>query len=111
MRSIGKRGARSSGPIGSLVLGWRGGGGGSGRSGTRLYQAWGISDSSRVTLVTSAIEASLVAWPGRYHRRADPGDRRDHPGMVSNQTTAVHTTSTLASGSKSSWTPSRAIAG
>src|SRR5690554_2404295 len=64
IRSMGKSGARSSGPIGSWVPGWRGGGGGSGRSGTRLYQAWGISDSSNSTFVTSAITASSLGLVG-----------------------------------------------
>ena len=34
--SIGKSGARSAGPIGSRVAGWRGGGSGSGRSAAML---------------------------------------------------------------------------
>ena len=50
IRSIGKSGARSSGPTGSCVPGCSGGGGGAGRSGTMLYHCVGISDSSRTIL-------------------------------------------------------------
>src|SRR5660398_202411 len=51
MSSIGNRGARSSGPNGSCVAGLSGGGGGAGRSGTRLYQEVGIRYSGNTYLV------------------------------------------------------------
>ena len=45
MRPIGNNGARSSGPAGWKVPGWRGGGGGTGRSAATLYHAVGILSS------------------------------------------------------------------
>src|ERR1035437_4341489 len=51
--SIGKSGARSSGPIGSIVPGWRYGGAGLGRSGWMLYQRFGSADSLSKYLVVS----------------------------------------------------------
>src|SRR5579875_177561 len=89
MRSVGKRGARSSGPTGWRVAGCSGGGGGEGRSGTRLYHRVGNSDSGRVYLVCSLVIGPpgglrLAAWstpaqatptgPGRAGDLA-PGDR------------------------------------
>jgi hypothetical protein len=61
MSAMGNSGARSSGPMGSCVPGCRTGGGGSGRSGTTLYQAVGISNSSSRILVGSAMAASSLA--------------------------------------------------
>src|SRR5690554_3709259 len=51
--AIGNNGARSSGPTGFCVPGCSTGGSGRGRSGTMLYHARGISDSSRTYLVCS----------------------------------------------------------
>src|SRR5215468_8403048 len=51
IRSIGNSGARSSGPTGWSVPGCSTGGGGVGRSASRLYQRVGSSDSSSVILV------------------------------------------------------------
>ena len=64
MSAIGNRGARSSGPMGWWVPGWSTGGAGSGRSGWMLYQALGISDSSRITFVTSAAISHLLSGGG-----------------------------------------------
>ncbi len=50
--SIGKRGARSSGPTGSPVPGWRTGCGRFGMSDAMLYQPVGISDSGSTNLVS-----------------------------------------------------------
>src|SRR5918997_4129467 len=55
MTAIGKRGARSSGPIGWWVSGWRTGGGGFGRSAARLYQDVGMASSGRRKRVCSSI--------------------------------------------------------
>src|SRR6478735_323892 len=61
MSAIGNRGARSAGPIGCIVPGWSGGGGGVRRSAAMLYQARGIRSSSRMNLVLPvlAIEGRL----------------------------------------------------
>ena len=53
--AIGNSGARSSGPTGSWVAGCSGGGGGAGRSGTRLYHRVGIDASSSRILVRSVM--------------------------------------------------------
>src|SRR5438874_12437821 len=53
MRAIGKRGARSSGPMGCLVPGCSGGDGGAGIEGTTLNQAVGIWFSRSRNLVSS----------------------------------------------------------
>src|SRR5215207_4779900 len=62
MSAIGKSGARSSGPTGSCVAGCSGGGGGSGRSATRLYHRVGIDASSSKILV-GTVMASLPSHP------------------------------------------------
>src|SRR5215213_1943241 len=59
MTAIGKRGARSSGPIGWCVPGWRTGGGGFGRSAARLYQDVGMASSGKRNRVRSSIAALL----------------------------------------------------
>src|SRR5918993_3935206 len=59
MTAIGKRGARSSGPIGWWVPGWRTGGGGFGRSAARLYQDVGMASSGRRKRVCFSIAALL----------------------------------------------------
>src|SRR5215213_2382661 len=59
MTAIGKRGARSSGPIGWCVPGWRTGGGGIGRSAARLYQDAGMASSGKRKRVCSSIRALL----------------------------------------------------
>src|SRR5215213_1980183 len=59
MTAIGKRGARSSGPIGWCVPGWRTGGGGCGRSAARLYQDVGMASSGKRKRVGSSIAALL----------------------------------------------------
>src|SRR3954451_4873420 len=60
MRPIGNSGARSSGPAGSIVAGLRGGIGSPGRSGSRLIQCVGISDSgSRYFTVSSLMAGEL----------------------------------------------------
>ena len=51
MRPIGNSGARSSGPAGWSVPGWRGGGGGAGRSAATLYHAVGILSSGSKYLI------------------------------------------------------------
>src|SRR6266436_9518924 len=53
MRAIGKRGARSSGPMGCLVPGCSGGDGGVGIEGTTLNHAVGIWFSRSRNLVSS----------------------------------------------------------
>src|SRR5271157_4435771 len=90
MRSIGNNGAKSSGPAGSSVPGCSAGGGGLGRSGTRLYHVVGISDSSRTNLCwrtdSSMARPSLkVAGPtltGSTLSSVQPVDtrRRSEPG-------------------------------
>ena len=57
---IGNSGARSSGPIGCSVPGCSTGGGGDGRSAIRLYQCFGMRDSSSRYLTLSVIESSPV---------------------------------------------------
>src|SRR5215210_3862212 len=59
MTAIGKRGARSSGPIGCCVPGWRTGGGGCGRSAARLYQDVVMASSGKRKRVCSSIAALL----------------------------------------------------
>src|SRR5215213_4759749 len=59
MTAIGKRGARSSGPIGWCVPGWRTGAGGFGRSAARLYQDVGMASSGKRNRVCSSIAALL----------------------------------------------------
>ena len=60
---MGNSGAKSSGPAGSRVPGWRAGGGGDGRSGTMLYQAVGISLSSRMNLCWRTVSSMVVMVP------------------------------------------------
>src|SRR5215212_9672859 len=62
MSAIGNSGARSSGPIGSSVPGCRTGGGGAGRSASRLYQRLGSSDSASVILVAVMFAANHIGW-------------------------------------------------
>src|SRR5215208_4692773 len=59
MTAIGKRGAKSSGPIGWCVPGWSTGGGGCGRSAAKLYQEVGIASSGKRKRVVSSITALL----------------------------------------------------
>src|SRR3954452_5156762 len=61
---IGKIGVRSSGPVGSIVPGFKGGIGSPGRSGSRLTQCVGISDSgSRYLTVSSGLtRSSPLRW-------------------------------------------------
>src|SRR3982751_6380847 len=62
--AIGNSGARSSGPTGCRVPGCSTGGGGAGRSGMRLYQRRGISDSeSRDLVVVGSTVMSLIIPP------------------------------------------------
>src|SRR5690349_11262421 len=63
IRSFGNSGARSSGPTGSFVPGCSTGGGGLGRSASRLYHWRGSSDSSRRILVGSAMRATVDPLP------------------------------------------------
>src|SRR6267378_7210348 len=66
MIACGKIGARSAGPIGWSVIGFRYGAGGAGMSGRMLYQRSGISLSSRrIFLVTAP---SLLNQFGRCPR-------------------------------------------
>ena len=60
---MGNSGAKSSGPAGSSVPGCRAGGGGLGRSGTRLYQVVGISDSSSTNLCWRTDSSMAVSSP------------------------------------------------
>src|SRR6187200_2163984 len=72
MSAIGNRGARSAGPIGCIVPGWSGGGGGVRRSAAMLYQARGIRSSSRMNLV---LRLPVLAIEGRLRdglRDAEP---------------------------------------
>ncbi len=55
MMAMGNRGARSPGPTGWPVPGCSAGGGGFGRSATRLYQAFGIRSSGSRYLVNSVM--------------------------------------------------------
>ena len=55
MSAIGNSGANASGPIGSMVAGCSGGGGGAGRSGMTLYHWVGICSSGRSVLMRSAM--------------------------------------------------------
>ena len=64
MRSIGKIGARSSGPTGCPVPGCNGGGGGVGRSWRMLYQRVGISSSSSRTLWRSGADTAYLFLGG-----------------------------------------------
>src|SRR5829696_2990063 len=64
MSAIGKSGARSSGPTGSCVAGCSGGGGGAGRSATRLYHRVGSAASSSRIFVRTVM-ASLSSHPPR----------------------------------------------
>src|SRR5215204_7205972 len=59
MTAIEKRGARSSGPIGWCVPGWRTGGGGCDRSAAKLYQDVGIASSGKRKRVCSSIAVLL----------------------------------------------------
>src|SRR3974390_1074925 len=75
MRAIGNSGARSAGPMGWPVPGWRGGAGAmpaGSRSATMLYQALGIRSSSRTNLVRRdaalAIERILPGYALRSVR-------------------------------------------
>ena len=62
IRSIGKSGARSSGPIGWPVPGCSGGCGGDGASARTLYQARGMSRSgSRILVSAMAVSSGEVA--------------------------------------------------
>src|SRR6476620_9873115 len=102
IRSIGNSGARSSGPTGWPVPGCRTGGGGTGRSGTMLYQRVGISSSDNVirwrliSLISSALGRSTpratTLWFRAHHHQRNPSARlngiaephqaggdRDHP--------------------------------
>jgi hypothetical protein len=54
MISIGNSGARSAGPIGLPVPGWRTGGSGFGRSAWMLYQLRGMSFSASTYLTVSS---------------------------------------------------------
>src|SRR3954449_10099926 len=57
MRAIGKSGVRSSGPAGCIVPGLSGGIGSPGRSGSRLTQCVGISDSDSWYFTVSSLMA------------------------------------------------------
>jgi hypothetical protein len=70
MRSMGKSGAKSSGPAGWRVPGWSAGGGGEGRSGTMLYQAVGISLSSRMNLCCRTVSSMAVIAPPSLETRS-----------------------------------------
>src|SRR5215203_938068 len=59
MTAIEKRGARSSGPIGWCVPGWRTGGGGCDRSAAKLYQDVGMASSGKRKRVCSSIAVLL----------------------------------------------------
>ena len=59
---MGNSGAKSSGPAGSRVPGWRAGGGGDGRSGTMLYQAVGISLSSSRYLCWWTVSSMAIGY-------------------------------------------------
>ena len=60
IRAMGKSGARSSGPIGWPVPGFRTGGGGAGRSAAMLYQDRGIRSSERRNFTDSPMATTLV---------------------------------------------------
>ena len=68
IRSIGKSGSSASGPIGSCVPGCSGGGGGSGRSATRLYQVVGISSSEQDDLWVRGVEVMGGKVPNASRR-------------------------------------------
>src|SRR6188472_4703595 len=68
--SIGKSGARSSGPTGLPVPGCRTGAGGSGRSAATLYQASGRRLSSRVYFTVSPTTAPLARPRARARSRS-----------------------------------------
>src|SRR5436305_3803288 len=75
MIACGKMGARSAGPIGCRVAGWRYGAGGSGRSGTMLYQRSGMSLSLRTyflgTLFSSPLDCAYGGAKTVHHAPAE----------------------------------------
>ena len=68
MSAIGKSGARSAGPMGWPVPGWRTGGGATGRSAAMLYQARGMRSSASTNFVCLVMGCDLRA--GGVGRRA-----------------------------------------
>src|SRR5450631_1173296 len=79
MRAIGKSGARSAGPIGWPVPGWKMGAGGIGRSAAMLYQAFGIwSSESRNLVFRSSPRAFVISvvLPAWSADGAHPWNRR-----------------------------------
>src|ERR1019366_8996836 len=85
IRAIGKSGARSAGPIGWPVPGWRTAAGGIGRSATMLYQARGIWSSESRNLVCrssprgSLISVVLLGWSADG---GNPGDGRASQALL-----------------------------
>jgi hypothetical protein len=88
MRAIGKRGARSSGPMGWRVPGCSGGWRGVGRCGTTLNHAWGILSLGNVQRMgppsTGAGERPSSNCTAGALGRADPGVARGRAGRDSN---------------------------
>src|SRR2546425_5136882 len=84
MSSIGKSGARSAGPTGWPVAGWRMGGSGAGRSACKLYQWVGRSfSSSRILRGADSVIVMLSPQPpapagsktGLWHPPGSPSGR------------------------------------
>ena len=62
IKSIGNNGAKSSGPIGCFVPGFKGGLIGSFKSATRLYHCFGTSLSFKKNLLSSLIMNNFIVF-------------------------------------------------